>query len=109
LRPPAEVAARGFASDEMAIVEPLRRKALVGTPAQVAQQMRELAAELGLAELVVNTWAHDPAVRRKSYALLAREFGLQGGLDGGLHDGSQDAAAPSRAAAAAQQETCANA
>ena len=109
LRPPAEVAAQGFAFDEMAIVEPLRRKALVGTPAQVAQQMRELAAELGLAELVVNTWAHDPAVRRKSYALLAREFGLQGGLDGGLHDGSQDAAAPSRAAAAAQQEACANA
>ena len=26
--------------------------------------------------LVVNTWAHDPAVRRTSYALLAQEFGL---------------------------------
>jgi hypothetical protein len=25
---------------------------------------------------VVNTWAHDPAVRRRSYALLAREFAL---------------------------------
>ena len=32
---------------------------------------------LGLDELVVNTWAHDPAVRRRSYALLAREFGLE--------------------------------
>jgi hypothetical protein len=35
-----------------------------------------LAASLGLDELVVNTWAHDPAVRRHSYALLAREFAL---------------------------------
>ena len=37
--------------------------------------MRALADSLGLDELVVNTWAHDPAVRRRSYALLAREFG----------------------------------
>jgi hypothetical protein len=25
---------------------------------------------------VINTWTHDPAVRRHSYALLAREFQL---------------------------------
>jgi hypothetical protein len=25
-------------------------------------------------EIVVNTWAHDPAVRRRSYALLAEWF-----------------------------------
>jgi hypothetical protein len=41
--------------------------------------MRALAAELELDELVVNTWAHDPAVRRSSYALLAQEFGLTPG------------------------------
>jgi hypothetical protein len=32
---------------------------------------------LQLDELVVNTWAHEPAVRRHSYALLAREFDLR--------------------------------
>jgi hypothetical protein len=42
----------------------------------VAAQLGELAAALHLDELVVNTWAHDPAVRRRSYALLARAFGL---------------------------------
>jgi alkanesulfonate monooxygenase SsuD/methylene tetrahydromethanopterin reductase-like flavin-dependent oxidoreductase (luciferase family) len=76
LRPPGEVAERGFSADEMGIVAPMRRRSLVGSAAQVAQQMRALAAELQLDELVVNTWAHDPAVRRRSYALLAAEFGL---------------------------------
>ena len=58
-------------------VDATRRKALVGTAAQVGAQMRALAASLGLDELVVNTWAHEPAVRRHSYALLAHEFGLK--------------------------------
>ena len=42
----------------------------------VGERLRTLAAQLGLAELVVNTWAHDPAARRRSYQLLAREFDL---------------------------------
>ena len=76
LQPPDEIAARGFTADEMRTVEATRRKALVGSAAQVAAQMRALAAEVELDELVVKTWAHDPAVRRRSYALLAQEFGL---------------------------------
>lgn len=79
LQRPADVAAQGFSDEEMAvIVAPMRRKALVGTGEQVAQKMTDLARSLGLDHLVVNTWAHDPAVRRHSYALLARAFGLQG-------------------------------
>jgi alkanesulfonate monooxygenase SsuD/methylene tetrahydromethanopterin reductase-like flavin-dependent oxidoreductase (luciferase family) len=54
----------------------MRRKAFVGTGPQVADKLRALADELSLDELVINTWAHDPAVRRKSYALLADEFRL---------------------------------
>jgi alkanesulfonate monooxygenase SsuD/methylene tetrahydromethanopterin reductase-like flavin-dependent oxidoreductase (luciferase family) len=76
LKAPDEIAARGFTDDEMAIVEATRRKALVGTAAQVGAKMRALADSLGLDELVVNTWAHDPAVRRHSYALLADELDL---------------------------------
>lgn len=76
---PAQIAATGFAPEDQAIVEATRRKAFVGTPAQVGEQLRRLADELGLDELVVNTWAHDPQVRRRSYALLAREFGLSAG------------------------------
>lgn len=76
LMPPDAVAAAGFTGEDLAIVEATRRKAFVGTPSQVGDQMRRLAGDLGLDELVVNTWAHDPAARRRSYTLLAREFGL---------------------------------
>ncbi|MDP3169398.1 MAG: LLM class flavin-dependent oxidoreductase, partial [Polaromonas sp.] len=41
---------------------------------QVAQRLRALSAALEVEELVVITWAHDPAVRRRSYELLAAQF-----------------------------------
>jgi len=74
LQSPDAIAERGFAPAEQAGVEATQRKALVGSAAQVAGQLRELAAALGLHELVVNTWAFDPAVRRHSYTLLAKEL-----------------------------------
>lgn len=77
LQSPDVIAARGFSADEWPTVEAMRSKAFVGTAAEVGAQLRALAGELQLDELVVNTWAHDPAARRKSYALLAQEFGLQ--------------------------------
>ena len=76
LQSPDTIAAAGYTADEWPTVEAARRRALVGTAEQVATGMRELAATLALDELVVNTWAHDPAVRRHSYGLLANEFGL---------------------------------
>ena len=76
LQSPDAIAARGFTADEWPTVEAMRAKAFVGTAGEVAAQLRALADELQLDEIVVNTWAHDPAVRRTSYALLAREFGL---------------------------------
>jgi len=79
LKAPDEIAARGFSDEEKPVVEATRRKALVGTAAQVGAKMRALADSLGLDELVINTWAHDPAVRRRSYALLANELGLSSG------------------------------
>ncbi len=76
LQSPDVIAARGFTADEWPTVEAMRQKAFVGSAAEVADQLRAVAAEFGIDELVINTWAHDPAVRRHSYALLAREFGL---------------------------------
>jgi luciferase family oxidoreductase group 1 len=76
LRSPGEVAAQGFQAADAPVLQALRGRAFVGTPAQVGAKLRALAAEYGLGELVVNTWAHDPTVRRRSYALLAQEFGL---------------------------------
>jgi alkanesulfonate monooxygenase SsuD/methylene tetrahydromethanopterin reductase-like flavin-dependent oxidoreductase (luciferase family) len=49
---------------------------VLGTPDKVAAQLRRIAGELGVAELIVNTATHDPAARLRSYELLAGEFGL---------------------------------
>jgi luciferase family oxidoreductase group 1 len=78
LQDPAVLQAQGFTADEERSLQGLRQRALVGTAAEVANGMRTLAAALNLKMLVVNTWAHDPAVRRHSYSLLAQAFGLTG-------------------------------
>ncbi|WP_280150986.1 LLM class flavin-dependent oxidoreductase [Piscinibacter sp. XHJ-5] len=71
LQAPADVAAQGFAESDVPIVQGMRSKAFVGAPAQVADKLRALATRFEMDELVINTWAHDPLVRRRSYALLA--------------------------------------
>jgi luciferase family oxidoreductase group 1 len=76
LLPPAQVAEDGFRPADQPTLDAMRQRAFVGTPAQVGAKLRELAASFDLEELVVNTWTHDPQVRRQSYALLAREFEL---------------------------------
>ena len=76
LQAPDVIKARGFTADEWPTVEDMRRKAFVGTAAHVGTQLRALGEGLQLDEIVINTWAHDPEVRRTSYALLANEFGL---------------------------------
>ncbi|MES2319441.1 MAG: LLM class flavin-dependent oxidoreductase [Pseudomonadota bacterium] len=73
---PEEAAAHPFTEAENARIAQLRRTALVGTGAQVAERISALAASLALDEIVVNTWAFDPAVRQHSYALLAQAFSL---------------------------------
>jgi luciferase family oxidoreductase group 1 len=76
LQAPDVIAARGFSADETRTLSAMRAKAFVGTGGEVALKLRALAQQFDLDELVVNTWAHQPSVRRRSYELLAREFGL---------------------------------
>ena len=76
LQAPDVVAAQGFSSADQPTLDAMHQRAFVGTAVQVGTQLRALADAMQLDELVVNTWAHDPAVRRHSYALLAREFAL---------------------------------
>lgn len=78
LRPPAEVQSRGFAPEELPTIESMRRKAFVGSQATVARKLEALADQFEMDELVVNTWAFEPAARRRSYTLLAQAFGLGG-------------------------------
>ena len=76
LQSPDAVKTQGFAAADEPIIQNMRRKAFVGDPAQVAGKLHALAERFQMDELVVNTWAHDPQVRRRSYALLAKAFGL---------------------------------
>jgi luciferase family oxidoreductase group 1 len=78
LLPPAAAAAHSYTPSELAIVEALRRKALVGTADQVATRLTELAERLALDELVIVTWTFDPEPRHRSYELLAQAFDLPG-------------------------------
>ena len=74
--PPEEASAHDYTEAEAARIAELRRTALVGTGPSVAARMRELAEEVGVQEMAVVTWSHDEAARRRSYELIAREFGL---------------------------------
>ena len=73
---PEFAAAYPYSDDERAIVDALRRKAIVGTAGRVAERLRDLARRFELDEIVVVTWTHDPAARHRSCALLARAFAL---------------------------------
>ena len=48
----------------------------VGTPARVKDQLEEMASQLGIGEMIVNTIVWEQAKRLRSYELLAGVFGL---------------------------------
>jgi luciferase family oxidoreductase group 1 len=73
---PEEAAGQSYSPAEIAIAETLRRKAIVGSAEQVTARLKGLAKSLELDELVVVTWTHDPAPRRRSYEILARTLGI---------------------------------
>jgi luciferase family oxidoreductase group 1 len=73
---PENAAAYPYTDAERTIIEALRRKAIVGTPEQVAARLTDLAQRLALDELVIVTWTYDPAPRQRSYELLAEAFQL---------------------------------
>jgi len=49
----------------------------VGTPSLVREQLEQMAGELGISELIVNTIVWDHEKRMRSYELLAEVFELQ--------------------------------
>jgi luciferase family oxidoreductase group 1 len=73
---PPEEAERPYAPAELLTADKLRRKAIVGSAARVAEKLKALAKYLDLDELVVVTWTYDPEPRHRSYELIAEAFGL---------------------------------
>ena len=74
---PEEAAAHPWTEAERVRADKLRRRALIGTGAQVAERLHDLAETLGVQEVAILGTAHDPAARRASYALLAEACGLR--------------------------------
>ena len=73
---PEEAAAEPCSEDDRARLDRYRARGIYGTPDAVAATLRALAEEHGIEEIAVLTTVHDPEARRRSYALLAAEFGL---------------------------------
>jgi luciferase family oxidoreductase group 1 len=67
-------AERGAAPDAM----PKGRRAIIGSPRTARAGIEQVAEEYGADEVMVVTITHEHAARRRSYELLAREFGLTG-------------------------------
>ncbi len=76
LEPPETALAHAYTDAEAARIAELRKAAFVGTGAQVAARITELAERLDVQEMAVVTWACDEVVRHQSYRLLAEAVGL---------------------------------
>ena len=76
LDPPTEdpQAWRAYALGREAAVETAMSLSFVGTADDVAARLREQAARWDLDEILVVTYAHDPALRRRSYEMLAQAW-----------------------------------
>jgi luciferase family oxidoreductase group 1 len=69
-----DAADRDYSPAEIPRLNALRKGALVGTGAQVADKLRALGAALEVDEIAVITWTHDAAAQKRSYELLAQEL-----------------------------------
>jgi luciferase family oxidoreductase group 1 len=75
--PSIETAKRFFAEQGMPPNGLIRsRRAITGAPATVRAGIEALAAEYGAEEVMIVTITFDHAARRRSYELIAEEFGL---------------------------------
>jgi luciferase family oxidoreductase group 1 len=75
---PEEAAAYVLSDADKARLERLRTRSIFGTPDVVGAKLRALAETYQAEEIAVLSTLHDPEARRRSYALLAGEFGMIG-------------------------------
>jgi luciferase family oxidoreductase group 1 len=77
LMSPEEAATQSLSPGEQARIERLRARSFYGAPDVVGAKLRALASEHGVDEVAILTTLHDKEARRRSYALLAKEFSLR--------------------------------
>ncbi len=74
----AEAADHRFTPEERARIDSRRRHQILGTREPVAEQLRELAGNVGAAELSVVSITHEFRARERCYELLADSFMVGG-------------------------------
>jgi luciferase family oxidoreductase group 1 len=74
----AEAKAYPYTAEELLAVREGRQRLTVGSPATVRERITTLAAQGAVDEIMVTTIVHGHEDRRRSYELLAREFGVSG-------------------------------
>lgn len=87
--PPVDEARRWLGANGLSDL-PANRRAVVGSPARVRSELERVAEQYGADELMIVTITYDHAARRRSYELIADEFGLAPAAPG---DGRVDEAA----------------
>jgi luciferase family oxidoreductase group 1 len=75
---PEEAKAFPYTGPEREYIEFMRGRSIHGSPATVRARLEALAEQFGVEELVVVTITYDFEARKRSYELLAKEFGLEG-------------------------------
>ncbi|HUP21709.1 MAG TPA: LLM class flavin-dependent oxidoreductase [Thermoanaerobaculia bacterium] len=71
-----EALAFPYTDGELELRDRLMRRAFVGSPQRVRARIEDFVAEHHLDEVILLTITHDPDARRRSYELVAAEFGL---------------------------------
>jgi luciferase family oxidoreductase group 1 len=72
LRPP--VREMDWAPHEEQMATSALRVSAVGTPAEAAEFLRTFAGSYGIDEIILTGYAHDPAMRERSFRLMAEEW-----------------------------------
>ncbi|UJL45232.1 LLM class flavin-dependent oxidoreductase [Virgibacillus sp. NKC19-16] len=70
-----EAKAYNFSNKEKETIQDLRNNTIIGNPAEVRQQLEELEDLYGTDEFMIVTITHSYEARKKSYELIAEEFG----------------------------------
>ncbi|MCW3051071.1 MAG: luciferase-like protein [Chthonomonadales bacterium] len=76
LLPPEEAMTYRFSAMEAAVVDSIRGRHLVGTPASVKAQIEALVERTRADEVMISTFIYGHEERLRSYELLAEAFGL---------------------------------
>jgi alkanesulfonate monooxygenase SsuD/methylene tetrahydromethanopterin reductase-like flavin-dependent oxidoreductase (luciferase family) len=61
---------------DLELIRQIRQRRVIGTPAQVKEQLLRLGEAYQADEILLNTPVHDPEARIRSYELIAEAFRL---------------------------------